>query len=294
MYNLLAEVSEGAADAAETANSSGINWKGVLDTIVNWATSTGVRIIIALILLFISFRLITAITRRIEKRLIAKGKADKTLTTTLFYIIRIVLKVVVLTCLIGYLGIDTSGLAALIASLGVGIGLAVNGALSNLAGGVLILITRPFKIDDYIASGGYEGTVEDIHIVFTKLRTVDNKVVYVPNGALSSSTIVNFSEKDLRRVDLLFSISKKDDYKRAEEVMLKVVNSHDKILKDPAATARIDSHTPNEMKITLRSWVKSADYWDVYFDLQENVKKALDEAGIQMPATQLDVTVKKD
>lgn len=294
MYGLMEAAADTVTETTEAANNSGFSWKGLLDTLINWATSTGVKIIIALLLLFISFRLITWITRRIEKRLISRGKADKTLTTTLFYVIRIVLKVVVLTCLIGYLGIDTSGLAALIASLGVGIGLAVNGALSNLAGGVLILLTRPFKIDDYISSGGYEGTVEDIHIVFTKLRTVDNKVVYVPNGALSSSTIVNFSEKDLRRVDLLFSISKKDDYKKAEDIMLGVVNAHDKVLKDPQATARIDSHTPNEMKITLRSWVKSADYWDVYFDLQENVKKALDDAGIEMPATQLDVIVKKD
>lgn len=291
MYALLAETAEGG-EAATTDGGSTL--QRVLDTIVDWATHTGVKIVIALLLLFVSFRLITFITRRIEKRLINKKKVDKTLTSTLFYVIRIVLKIVVLTCLIGYLGIDTSGLAALIASLGVGIGLAVNGALSNLAGGVLILITRPFKIDDYIASGGYEGTVEDIRIVFTKLRTVDNKVVYVPNGTLSSSTIVNFSEKDLRRVDLLFSISKKEDYKRAEEIMLGVVNSHDKILKEPGATARIDSHTPNEMKIVLKSWVKSCDYWDVYFDLQENVKNALDEAGIIMPANQLDVTLKKD
>ncbi len=297
MYKFLAAVenaAEGAGDNAPAATNNGINWQGILDTVVNWVTGTGIKIVIALLLLFISFRIITFITRRIEKRLITKRNADKTLTRTLFYVIRIVLKVVVLTCLIGYLGIDTSGLAALIASLGVGIGLAVNGALSNLAGGVLILITRPFKIDDYISSGGYEGTVEDIHIVFTKLRTVDNKVVYVPNGALSSSTIVNFSEKDLRRVDLVFSISKKDDYKNAENIMLGVVNAHDKVLKDPAATARIDSHTPNEVKIILKSWVKSEDYWDVYYDILENVKKALDEAGIEMPANQLDVTVKKD
>ncbi len=294
MYELLAEVTEGAAEAGEEVASKGINWNDLLNSIINWATSTGVKIVIALVLWFVSFKLINFLTRRLEKRIINRKKADKTLTTTLFYILRIVLKIVVLTCLIGYLGIDTSGLAALIASLGVGIGLAVNGALSNLAGGVLILVTRPFKIDDYIQSGSYEGTVEDIHIVFTKLRTVDNKVVYVPNGALSSSTIVNYSEKDQRRVDLVFSIAKTEDFKRAEEVMLGVVNAHDKVLKDPAATARIDSHTPNDMRVILKSWVKGEDYWDVYYDLQESVKKALDEAGIEMSPNKLDVTVKKD
>lgn len=271
-----------------------IDWQGLLDNIVNWATNTGVKIVIALLLWFISFRIINFVTRKIEKRLINKKKLDKTLTTTLFYILRIVLKVVVLTCLIGYLGIDTSGLAALIAALGVGIGLAVNGALGNLAGGVLILITRPFKIDDYISAGGYEGTVEDIKIVYTKLRTVDNKVVYAPNGPLSSSTIVNYSEKDLRRVDLSFAIEKTADYKKAEEVMLSVANSHEKVFNDPAATARVDKHTANDMTLVLKAWVKNADYWDVYFDLQENVKKSFDENGIVMPANQLDVRVKKD
>lgn len=271
-----------------------IDWQGLLDSIVNWATNTGVKIIIAIILLIVSFRLITVITRKIERRLINKKKLDKTLTSTLFYILRLVLKIVVLACLIGYLGIDTSGIAALIASLGVGIGLAVNGALSNLAGGVLLLITRPFKIDDYIAACGYEGTVEDIHIVFTKIRTVDNKVVYVPNGSLAGSTIVNYSEKDLRRVDLMYSIERAEDYKKAEDVILQVANAHEKVLKDPNATARIEKHTTNETVIILKAWVKGSDYWDVYYDLQESVKKGLDENGIAMPVQQLDVRVKKD
>lgn len=271
-----------------------IDWQGVLDTIVGWSMNTGIRIVIALILMLISFRLITWITRRIEKRLINKKKLDKTLIKTLFYILRIVLKIVVLTCLIGYLGIDSTGLAALIAALGVGVGLALNGALGNLAGGVLILITRPFKIDDYIEAGGYAGTVEDIRIVYTKLRTPDNRVVYAPNGPLSSATVVNYSEKDLRRVDLNFTIEKKEDYKKAEEIILSVTNAHEKVLKDPEAMSRILEHTANGTTLVVRAWVNNADYWDVYFDLQESIKKGLDENGIVMPANQLDVRVKKD
>lgn len=285
------EVVDGAAPAAQ---KTGIDWNGLLDKLVEWGTNTGVKIVIALLIWFISFRIINFVTRKIEKRLIEKKKLDKTLVSTLFYILRIVLKIVVITCLIGYLGIDTSGLAALIAALGVGIGLAVNGALANLAGGVLILITRPFKIDDYIEAGGYAGTVEDIRIVYTKLRTPDNKVVYAPNGPLSSSTLVNYSEKDLRRVDLNFSIEKTEDYKKAEEIILSVANSHEKVLKDPAAMSRILEHTASGTTLVVRSWVKNEDYWDVYFDLQESIKKALDENGIVMPANKLDVTVKQD
>lgn len=289
---------QGILDAAEGAVESAAAetplWRDVLDRIVAWGTDTGVRIVIALLIWFISFRIINFVTRRIEKRLINKKKLDKTLISTLFYILRIVLKIVVLTCLIGYVGIDTSGLAALIAALGVGIGLAVNGALANLAGGVLILITRPFKIDDYIEAGGYAGTVEDIRIVYTKLRTPDNKVVYAPNGPLSSSTLVNYSEKDLRRVDLNFTIEKQEDYKKAEEILLSVANSHEKVLKDPEAMSRILEHTANGTTLVVRAWVNNADYWDVFFDLQEGMKKALDENGIVMPANQLDVRVKKD
>lgn len=271
-----------------------IDWQNLWTNIVNWAMNTGVKIIIALLIMIISFRLITWLTRKIAKRLIEKKHHDKTLISTLFYILRIVLKIVVLTCLIGYLGIDTTGLAALIAALGVGVGLAVNGALGNLAGGVLILITRPFKIDDYISACGYEGTVEDIRIVYTKIRTVDNKVVYAPNGPLSSSAIVNFSEKDLRRVDLNFTIEKREDYKKAEDILLSVAGAHEKVLQDPAVMSRILEHTANGTTLVVRAWVKNADYWDVYFDLQEGIKKAFDENGIVMPMNQLDVRVKKD
>ena len=275
-----------------------INWPEIWNSIVDWTMNTGIslalRIIIALLLMLISFRLITVITRKISKRLIEKRKLDKTLISTLFYVLRIALKVVVLTCLISFLGVDTTGIAALIAALGVGVGLALNGALSNLAGGVLILITRPFKIDDFIEACGHAGTVADIRIVYTKLVTPDNKVVYVANGPLSSATIVNYSEKDIRRVDLNFVIEKEEDYKKAEEIILAVANAHEKVLDDPAATCRILEHTANGTTLVSRSWVKNADYWDVYFDLQEGIKKALAENGITTPATQLDVRVKKD
>lgn len=275
-----------------------IDWQGLLDNVVNWFTTTGanaiIKIIVALLILLISFRIVTKLTRRIEKRLVEKGKLDKTIVKTLFYIARIALKIVIVACLIGYLGIDTSGLTALIASLGVAAGLALNGALSNLAGGVIILVNRPFRVDDYIEACGVSGTVEDIHIITTKIRTPDNKVIYLPNGTLSAGTIINYSEKDLRRVDLVYSIAKTEDYKRAESVILQAANAHEKVLKDPIATARIDKHTANDMQIVLKAWVKSENYWDVYFDLQENVKTALDNSGIVMPANQLEVKVKKD
>ncbi len=274
-----------------------MDWKeklnGVVDTVIGWATTAGVRLIIALVLLFISFKIINAVARRIEKRG-STGKLDKTLAKTFSYIFKIGLKVAVAICLIGYVGIDTSGLAALVASLGVCIGLAVNGAVSNIAGGVLIIVTRPFKVDDYIEAQGQSGTVEDIHMTCTKVRTNDNKVVYLPNGALSSGTIVNYSEKDTRRVDFTFSIGYANDFEKAKAIVQKAMETHELVLKEPAPMVRVSEHGESSINLVARAWVNSADYWTVHFDLLESVKKAFDENGIEIPFNQLDVHVKKD
>lgn len=268
-----------------------VDWQTVLDTVFHWLTNTGVKIVIALLILFISFRVINKVGRKIEKRQEDKH-LDKTLVRTLVYVGKIALKIVIAVCLVGYLGIDTSGFTALITSLGVCIGLAVNGALSNLAGGVMLLITRPFRIDDYIEAQGYSGTVEDIHITNTRLRTPDNKVVYIPNGTLSSGTVVNYSEKDLRRVDFKFSIAYDNDFELAKRLIADICNAHEKVLKEPAPFVRVSEHGASSIQIVTRVWVKNADYWDVNFDILEKVKKVFDENGIEIPFNQLDVHVK--
>lgn len=252
-----------------------------------------IRVVIALIILFVSFKIINAIGRRIEKRG-NKKNADKTIMKTLAYIFKLGMKIVIAICLIGFVGIDTSGLTALVASLGVCIGLAVNGALSNLAGGVMIILTRPFRVDDYIEAQGYSGTVADIHITNTKIITPDNKVIYIPNGALSSGTIVNYSEKDLRRVDVTFSIAYTDDFNKAKEIITDICNNHQLILKDPAPFVRMSEHGASSINVVTRVWVKSEDYWTVKFDLTETVKEKFDENGIEIPFNQLDVHIKND
>lgn len=270
-----------------------MDWQAILNNLVNWATTAGVRLLIALAILFISFKLIDLIGRRIEKSA-DTHRADKTIMRTVAYIFKIGMKIVVAICLVGYVGINTSGLAALVTSLGVCIGLAVNGALSNLAGGVLIILTRPFRIDDFIEAQGYSGTVEDIHITNTKLRTLDNKVVYIPNGPLSSGSIVNYSLKDTRRVDEVFSISHESDFKRAKEILSEIIDAHPLALKDPAPFIRISGHTSSSTDITTRVWVQSADYWTVKFDMLEAVKERFDAEGIEIPYNQVDVHIKND
>ncbi len=271
-------------------------------SIVAWGANTGIKVIIALVVMFVSFKIINAIARKIEKSGDKKANAnskvhvkpDKTIMKTLAYALKLTLKIVVTVCLIGYLGIDTSGITALIASFGVCVGLAVNGALSNLAGGVLIILTRPFKVDDYIEAQGYAGTVVDIHITNTKIVTPDNKVIYIPNGPLSNGSVVNYSVKDTRRVDFSFSISYGNDHEKAKAILKEICESHELVLKDPAPFIRVGEHGASSINITTRVWVKSADYWTVHFDILEKVKTEFDKNGIEIPFDQLDVHIKND
>lgn len=263
-----------------------------LQNLVAWGANVGVKIVIALILLFVSFKLINWIGRRILKKGEEKD-ADKTILRTAVYVLKIVAKVIVGVCLIGYLGIDTSGITALIASLGVCVGLAVNGALSNLAGGVLIILSRPFRVEDYIEAQGVSGTVEAIHLTHTVIVTPDNKVVHVPNGALSSGNVINYSKKDTRRVDFEFSIAYSADFDTAKEIVLGVLSADARVLSEPATPfVKMGSHGASSIVIKARVWAKSGDYWGIYFDTLEAVKKAFDEKGIEIPFDQLDVHIK--
>ena len=268
----------------------------VWQTVQNWLTTTGIKVVISIVIMIVSFSIINWLSKKIAKRADKKvesnKKIDKTIYRTLSYVAKVGLKVLVVIALIGYVGIDTSAITALIASLGVGVGLAINGTLSNLAGGILILITRPFKDDDYIDACGYSGTVEDIRICHTKLRTTDNKVIYLPNGKLSTSEIVNYSEKDLRRVDLTFSISYSDDFEKAKKVIEEVWNQNELILKDPAPSVRVSAQSASSIDLTAKVWCKNEDYWTVNFDMLEQVKTAFDQNGIQIPCNQLDVHIK--
>ncbi len=267
--------------------------KNIGTTIANWAVNTGVKIIIALVVLFISFKLINWIGRKVGAGL-EKKKVDKTISATLIYAAKLTAKVIIVVCLIGYLGIDTSAITALIASFGVCIGLAVNGALSNLAGGILILVTRPFKVGDFVEAQGTSGTIEAIHITNTKIVTGDNKVVYVPNGSLANGNIINYSEKEIRRVEADFSIAYSADAEQAKAIIQTLFDNHELVLKDPAPFVRVSAHGSSAIIIKARAWTKSGDYWTVYFDLMEHVKAEFDKAGIEIPFDQLDVHIKKE
>ena len=226
----------------------------IWETVRTWLLTTGIKLPIALILLVVSFRIIKVVGKKIEakesKRLEANKRIDKTLYRTVGNVITVGLKILIVVAIFGYLGLDTGGITALITSLGVGVGFAVNGTLSNLAGGVLLLITHPFRDDDYISACGYEGTVTDILICNTKIRTNDNKIIYLPNGKLSTSEIVNYTEKPTRRVDVTFSIAYSDDFEQAESVMQQVFTDMPLVLKDPVPNVRVSAHSASSIDLT--------------------------------------------
>lgn len=266
--------------------------KQFLSSIINWAANTGIRVVIALILLFISFKVINFIAKRVK----AGGEKrhfDKTILSVLVYLIKIGGKCLVCVCLIGYVGIDTSGITALITSLGVCFGLAVNGALSNLAGGVLLIFTRPFKVDDYIEAQDVSGTVTDIHLTNTKIVTPDNKVIYIPNGTLANGTIINYSEKDNRRVDLSFAVEVSSDTEKAKEIVRRIITSHPLVLSEPSAFVRVSENGRDGVKITGRGWSKNCDYWTVYFDVLESVKAEFEKNGIKVPTHKISIDLNK-
>jgi len=271
-----------------------MDWNTVFTSITEWALNTGIKIVIAILILIVSFIIINFLAKRIRRKVEKSGKLDTTIGRVLVNAGKILAKCLVVICLVGYLGINTSALSALVASAGVCIGLAVNGALGNIAGGILLLVTRPFKVDDFVEIAGHLGTVEDIRLCNTKLRTLDNKVVYIPNGAASTSSVTNYSEKDLRRVDIEFSISYDSDVEKAKSIIAQVASANEKVLADPEPFVRVLSYDSSAVKLVSRSWVNSADYWDVFFYLTETVRKSFDENGIKIPFNQVDVHIKND
>lgn len=276
---------------AEAASKSGsINWTQVWQAIVEWAVTVGLKLILAIIIMIVSFKIINLISKRILRRL-ERRKADPTLSRVLVNVTRLALKLVIVMCLVGFLGVQTSSIAAVLASMGVGIGLAVQGTLSNFAGGIILIVMRPFKLDDFIVAQGEQGFVEDIKLFYTVIRTTDNRVVYIPNGSLANGVIVNNSVKELRRLDIVMSVSYDSNVELAKNLLKKVMNNHVLVLKDQQIFAEVTEYANSSIDITTRCWVKNGDYWSVKFDLLREFKNEFDENHIEIPFNQLDVTI---
>ena len=258
----------------------------------NLLLTYGPKLLLAIITLIVGLRLIKWVVK-LATRGLSHKKVDASLRHFLEALIRISLKVLLFVSVISMLGVATTSFVAIIGAAGLAIGLALQGSLANFAGGVLILFFKPFKVGDYIESNGYAGTVKKIMIFNTVLNTIDNATIILPNGVVSNNPLKNYSAEKLRRVDITFGIAYEDDFFKAQKILRKIIDKHAKILKDPEPFVRLSELGDSSVNIATRNWVKKEDYWDVYFDLMETVKKEFDKNKISIPYPQMDVHVKK-
>jgi small conductance mechanosensitive channel len=259
----------------------------LLQTLYTLSIGYGPKLLLAIITLIIGLWIINKFVGTLSHNL--SSKVDSTLGQFVGSIASVILKIVLLISVASMVGIETTSFVAVLGAAGLAVGLALQGSLANFAGGVVILLFKPFKVGDLIEAQGYIGSVSEIQIFNTILKTGDNRVVIIPNGSLSSSSMVNINQEDKRRVDLSFGIGYGDDIDQAKSI-LQALASHDaRVMKDPAPMIVVSELADSSVNFTVRLWVSTADYWGVFFDMQEGVKKAFDAQGISIPFPQQDV-----
>lgn len=262
---------------------------GVSGSIIQLA----LRVVLTIVILLIGIRVIKLILKLVQRSM-EKAKAERGVITFVISFLRVALYVVLGFMIASRLGVDAASIVALLGSAGVAIGLAIQGSLSNFAGGVLILLIKPFKVGDYIIdSTGKEGFVTEIQIIYTKLQTVDNKVIVLPNGNLANNSITNVTAEKIRRVDISLQISYGSDVQEAKEVLQEMLEESEYTLKEQVIRVVVDALEDSGVKLLMHCWVKSADYWTAKWDLTEKAKLTLDKNGIEIPFPQMDVHLKE-
>jgi small conductance mechanosensitive channel len=241
------------------------------------------------ILIFIIGRIIAKALAGGLAKMMTKSKVDETLIKFLRSLAYIAMMVFVIMAAMAKLGIQTTSFAAVVAAAGLAIGLSMQGTLGNFAAGVMLILFRPFKTGDFIEAGGVSGTVEEIQIFCTLMKSPDNKEIIVPNGQIMGGTITNFSAKEIRRIDMVVGVSYNDDLKKVRSVLEDILGSDERVLKDPAVTIAVGELADSSVNFVVRPWVKSGDYWPTLFDLNETIKLRFDSEGISIPFPQQDV-----
>lgn len=259
------------------------------ELLINWGT----KALIAIAILVVGYWLIKQIVNVIKKGL-SKKELDPAVVSFIGNIISVIGFVAVLIAAMSQLGIDTTSMVAVLGAAGLAVGLALQSSLSNFASGIIIVTLRPFKAGDFVEAGGCSGTVCEIKLFSTTLTTPDNKVVMVPNSSITGDTITNFSKQDTRRVDLTIGVSYDADIKKTKEVLASVLDKESRILPDPAYMIGLHTLADSSVNYVVRSWVNSADYWPVYFDLMENIKYQLDANDIGIPYPQMDLHIRSN
>lgn len=267
--------------------------EGIKEYLSQVGTDVILQIILGLIILIVGLKLTKLIIKWI-----GKGKVfshmDKNVRGFVISFTKIVLYALVISSAAMCWGVPATSFLTMFASAGVAIGLALQGALSNFAGGLMILFFKPFSVGDFIENGAVSGTVKSITVIYTILNTPDNKTITIPNGTLMGSNIINYATQDTRRIDITVSASYNDDVERVKALLQEIAAGNQKIMKDPAPVARLNEFGDSALKYTFKVWVKSVDYWDVYFELMETIKKAFDENGIEIPFQKVDIRMLSD
>ncbi|QYJ85209.1 mechanosensitive ion channel [Shewanella mesophila] len=252
----------------------------------------GLQVIMALVI-FIVGKYFAKVAKSLTSKLLTKRKIDQTVVSFVSNMAWAVVFVFTIIATLGQIGVQTASLVAVIGAAGLAVGLALQGSLSNFASGVLMVMFRPCRVGDYIEAAGIAGTVDEITIFSTKLRTPDNKVIVAPNSAVMNGTITNYSAMDTRRIDLVIGVSYDANLQETKKVLKQVLDNNSHVLKDPAYTVALVELADSSINFVVRPWVKGADYWPARFEILEQIKLALDEANIGIPYPQMDIYVKE-
>lgn len=259
-----------------------------LNQIYGMAVNYAPKILLAALTLIIGFQIVKIISNLLRKSL-SKRDMEATVRNFLVGLVNIALKAAVVISVASIIGIKTTSFVAVLGAAGLAVGLALQGSLSNFAGGVLILIFRPFKVGDFIEAQGFAGVVKDIQIFNTIMKTGDNKTIIIPNGGLANASVVNYSVEPQRRVDMVFGIGYNDDIQKAKDTLNQLIAADERILKDPAPFLAVSELADSSVNFVMRVWVQAPNYWGVFFDMQEKVKLTFDKENISIPYPQQEV-----
>lgn len=289
MNSMVLQVADVALKSTEAVKDIyDVELSKLLETLIGFALQAGKSILVAIII-YVVGRFIIRMVNKIVAKVLVKRNVDLTIQSFVKSFVNVLLTTLLIVAVVNALGVDTTSFAALLASVGLAAGMALSGNLQNLAGGILLLLFRPFRVGDYITAQGESGTVKEIQILHTIIVTVDNRDVILPNGALSSGNMTNFSKEPLRRVDLTIGVEYGQDIDRVREVLQKLFAADTRILQEPAPFVALGALSSSSVDITIRLWVKSEDYWGVFFDTNEAIYKTFNKEGINFPFPQLTV-----
>ena len=266
------------------------NWDKLLEFAQTKGLDFGINVLIAIAIFYVGKFVVRMIVRGLRK-MMQRQEVDKTLETFVCNLVRMALMVVVIIAAIGQVGIQTTSFIAIFGAAGLAVGLALQGSLSNFAAGVLIVLFRPYRVGDFIEAAGISGSVEQVQILTTILKTGDNKQIIVPNSQIMGSIITNYSANNTRRIDMVVGVSYDDDLDKVRATLEELIAAEERILKDPACTIAVSDLADSSVNFVLRPWVNTSDYWGVKFDLTEAIKKRFDKEGISFPFPQREIHV---